>query len=284
MKVGTDGVLLGAWVSIEEGCRRVLDIGTGTGLIALMVAQRTEKMEKVESVEALMDGVLIDGVEIDEESAAQARENVERSEWGSRVSIYHSDIQSFHSSERGELIEKNDSAEKNDLAKKYDLIVTNPPYFVDSLKSPNSSRTIARHTTDLSFRDLALAAVRLLNPDGGRFALILPVAESKLFDAEALGRLVLVRRCEVFSREGSPAKRVMSEYTLSKIQGRSQTESFSGSKTGSFSESLTGTQFRSHKKTQSSKEILSQITIESGNPPQFTEEYKTLTRDFYLKF
>ncbi len=218
MKVGTDGVLLGAWVSME-GARSILDIGTGTGLIALMMAQRNAAAR-------------VDAVEIDRASAEQAAENVSRSDWADRVSIHHSDIQSFAP------------------AAKYDLIVTNPPYFVNSLHSPSSSRTAARHTCDLSFRDLALSAVRLLS-GGGRFALILPLEESRLFDCEALGRLTLARRCEVRSREATPVKRVMSEYTLLR-EGVATTRE--------------------------------ELTIERGTPPQFSEEYRALTADFYLKF
>lgn len=219
MKVGTDGVLLGAWVAISGEEERILDIGTGTALIALMMAQRNSTAE-------------IDGVEIDRQSAEQAVENVARSEWRERVSIHHTDIQSYEPDES------------------YDLIITNPPYFVDSLLSPNSARSVARHTTDLSFRELALSAQRLLKANG-RIALILPTAESQLFDAEALGRLSLLRRCEVFSREGAPVKRVMSEYTLPRFDRAITRE---------------------------------ELTIESGEPPQFTAEYKKLTRDFYLKF
>ncbi len=220
MKVGTDGVLLGAWVAVDGSQRRILDIGTGTGLIALMLAQRSDSKCR------------IDCVEIDSESAAQARENVARSEWGDRVTVYNSDIKSFEAEH------------------KYDLIVSNPPYFVGSLHSPDVARSVARHTIDLSFRDLALSVVRLLN-GGGRFALILPVEESKLFDAEALGRLGLVRRCEVLSREGGAAKRIMSEYRLGGEVGCEQIE---------------------------------RLAIRGGSPADYTAEYRALTREFYLKF
>lgn len=218
MKVGTDGVLLGAWVAVE-GARTILDIGTGTGLIALMVAQRNSAAR-------------IDAVEIDVASAEQAAENVARSSWADRVAIHHSDIQSFTPAVR------------------YDLIVTNPPYFVNSLHSPSSSRTAARHTCSLSFRDLAISAQRLLR-EGGRFALILPPEESRLFDCEALGRLSLTRRCEVRSRDTTPVKRVMSEYTTLGEGVVVERE---------------------------------ELTIERGTPPQFSAEYRALTADFYLKF
>ncbi len=222
MKVGTDGVLLGAWVSVRGDERRVLDIGTGTGLIALMLAQRLDN-----------EDVYIDAVEIDEASAIQARENVAASPWARQVAVCHSDIQSF-----------------SPFAK-YDLIVTNPPYFVDSLLSPNPGRTAARHTTELSFSDLIASVVRLLNPEG-RLSLILPIVESQCFEQEAVGKLRLVRRCRLFGRETLPAKRDLCEYVLN----------------------------------DSTEELQPQesLTIESGGRHQYTAQYRELTREFYLKF
>ncbi len=219
MKVGTDGVLVGAWVGLSGAERRILDIGTGSGLIALMVAQRTINSK-------------IDAVEIDESSAAQAAENISASQWSDRVEVIHSDIKSFVPNE------------------KYDLIVTNPPYFVDSLLSPDLGRTMARHTTELSFSELVESVVRLLNVDG-RFALILPTVESQIFDNEATGKLSLVRRCAVLGREDLPVKRYMSEYVLSSDFCEVEHE---------------------------------QIVIEGEKRGQYREEYRELTRDFYLKF
>lgn len=183
MKVGTDGVLLGAWVRVGGDERRILDIGTGTAVIALMMAQRCAE-------------AMVDGVEIDEASAEQARENVEASPWSDRVAIHHSQVQSFTPSYN------------------YDLIVANPPYFVDSLLSPDEGRSVARHTTELSFEELTDAVVRLLD-DGGRFALILPVVESERFEGVCSDRLECVRRCEVVSREGLLPKRILAEYQKS---------------------------------------------------------------------
>ncbi len=219
MKVGTDGVLLGAWVSVTGEERNILDIGTGTGVIALMMAQRNAE-------------ALVDGVEIDEASARQAGENIERSPWGERVEIHHTSLQSYKAD------------------RKYDLILSNPPYFVDSLLSPDAGRSVARHTTELSFEELVEGVSRLLGGDG-RFALILPTVESQRFDCVAEGVLSLVRRCEVYSREGGGVKRVMSEYRRGDDSPLVEMES---------------------------------LVIESGRPPQFTEEYRALTRDFYLKF
>lgn len=224
MKVGTDGVLLGAWVSLRGCERRVLDIGTGTGVIALMVAQRSEDSGVVD--------VVVDAVEIDESSVQQARQNIADSPWADRVELHHVDIQSFEASDR------------------YDLIVTNPPFFVDSLKCPDQSRMKARHTTDLPFRDLVASVVRLLNV-GGRFALILPVAESQLFDNEAKGSLSLVRRCHLYSRADLPVRRYLSEYVLGDVGLEVTPE---------------------------------ELTIEVGEHNNFTEEYRKITSDFYLKF
>ena len=136
MKVGTDGVLLGAWCPVEHAVR-VLDIGTGTGLIALMIAQRAPK-------------ALIEAVELDEKAAEQARYNVSLTPFDERVKVFTSSIQVFAETNQGV----------------YDVIVCNPPYFVDSLKSPNNSRTQARHTDTLTHDDLLLVANKLLSEQG----------------------------------------------------------------------------------------------------------------------
>lgn len=220
MKVGTDGVLLGAWCRVprEATSSRILDIGTGTGLIALMLAQRSAMSRVV-------------GVEVDEASWSQAVENVERSPWSGRVEIVKSPIQEFETAER------------------FDLIVSNPPYFIDSLLSPDASRTNARHTTTLTFEELIGSVLRLLS-DGGCFAVILPTAESQLFDEVLQGRMTLSRRCFVKGREDLEVKRVMSEYQLS---------------------------------CNDESAAMEELTIERERH-QYTDEYRELTREFYLKF
>ena len=147
MKVGTDGVLLGAWAAVRPQDRRMLDIGTGTGLIALMLAQRAP--------EAHVTGVDIDDV-------GQARENAAASPWSGRVAFAQCPVQEFETPEP------------------FDLIVSNPPFFVDSLTCPDGGRTAARHAVHLPFGDLRDAVLRLLAP-GGRFAVILPTAEAERF-------------------------------------------------------------------------------------------------------
>ena len=182
MKVGTDGVLLGAWAAVRPQDRRMLDIGTGTGLIALMLAQRAP--------EAHVTGVDIDDV-------GQARENAAASPWSGRVAFAQCPVQEFETPEP------------------FDLIVSNPPFFVDSLTCPDRGRTAARHAVHLPFGDLRDAVLRLLAP-GGRFAVILPTAEAERFLAVCAGRLALVRRTDVRTTPRRPAKRALMEFVPSR--------------------------------------------------------------------
>lgn len=149
MKVGTDGVALGAWVPLG-GARRILDIGTGTGLIALMLAQR--------SAEACH----IDGVELDPAAASQAAENVMSSPWPDKVTIHTGPIQHYHAT------------------MPYDLIVSNPPFFRHGQAFANTSRQQARHTSTLGHQELLQHATRLLTPEG-ELAVILPIDEAEQF-------------------------------------------------------------------------------------------------------
>ena len=157
MKVGTDGVLLGAWAGVRPSDRRILDVGTGTGLIALMMAQRAP--------EALITGV-------DVEEVSQARENAAASPWGGRVVFEQCPVQEFAPDER------------------FDLILSNPPFFVDSLTCPDEGRTTARHAVRLPFDQLRDAVVRLLAAEG-RFAVILPTDEARRFADVCRGFLAL---------------------------------------------------------------------------------------------
>ena len=175
MKVGTDGVLLGAWVEIRPADVRILDIGTGTGLIALMLAQRAQKAR-------------IWGVDIDD--VTQARENAAISPWGERLEFEQCPVQAFVPAEP------------------FDLIVSNPPFFVDSLTCPDEGRTAARHAVHLPFEELCDAVLRLLSP-GGRFAVIFPSTEVERFLAVCAGKLMLIRRTDVRTTPGRPAKRVL---------------------------------------------------------------------------
>lgn len=166
MKVGTDGVLLGAWAPECIAGGRILDIGTGTGVMAIMAAQRNPSARIV-------------GVEIDDMSALRPvkmpKPRHGPTVWRLSMRIY---------------------AAMRPRAP-FDLVISNPPYFVDSLKSPDSGRTTARHTVSLDFGELMSAVERLLAPDG-RFAVIVPAeAASRVV---ASGRLALRRRCDVRSK------------------------------------------------------------------------------------
>ena len=166
MKVGTDGVLLGAWASGGVTCkssrRRFLDIGTGTGLIALMMAQR-------------FPDAWIDAIEIDPKAAEQARENVSASPFADRIHVMEISLQEYV--ERM-LIPGSDFCQ-------YDAIVSNPPYFVNALKNPDKHRMVARHTDTLSFRQLMQGVAHLLSDDG-IFSVILPVSCQVEVESEAI--------------------------------------------------------------------------------------------------
>jgi tRNA1Val (adenine37-N6)-methyltransferase len=185
-KVGTDGVLLGAWVDIADA-RLILDIGTGTGLIALMLAQRSSAY------------TFIDAVELQVPDAAQARENVSRSPWTDRVTIHCTDIKDFATD------------------KKYDLIVSNPPFFKDSYLPPSSTRATVRHTSDLPFEILIEKGKDLLS-SSGRLAVILPANEGNHFmHLCSLKGLHALRVCSFRSRQHKPVERLLMEFSFQAV-------------------------------------------------------------------
>ncbi|QIK60798.1 methyltransferase [Dysgonomonas sp. HDW5A] len=183
MKVGTDGVLLGAWVKLGK-VRRVLDVGTGTGLIALMLSQRSEGF------------ISIDAIDIDEDAVLQTSENVERASF-QNVKAIHSSLQDY--------VEKCDA--------KYDMIVSNPPYFSSSLHSPDGQRTLARHTNSLPMVEFMNISARLLSSDG-YLSLIFPYAEKDVLIglAENAG-LFVSRITNVYPMPHLNAKRVLLEFS-----------------------------------------------------------------------
>lgn len=186
MKVGTDGVLLGAWAKVE-GAEKILDIGTGSGLIAIMLAQRNPSAQ-------------IHGVEIDEPSYEQAGINMKNSPWSDRLESYHTSIQDF--------------AAATDIH--YDLIVSNPPFFTGGNLSYNQDRNSVRHTVKLSHQDL-LSAVRKLLRKGGRFALILPYLEGLRFcELAATYQLYCTNMTEVLPRANRPVERLLLEFSKTK--------------------------------------------------------------------
>lgn len=155
MKVGTDGVLLGAWA---HGGNRILDIGTGSGVISLMMAQR-------------FPSALVTAIDIDVSACQQAQQNVSQSPFADRISVHHASLQAFTA--------------QDGTAAAFDSIVCNPPFFTNSLKSGNASRDLARHTDTLSFRDLIHCAKSLL-ADGGTLSLVAPVDAKDDIDSEAI--------------------------------------------------------------------------------------------------
>ena len=176
MKVGTDGTLLGAWA---RGGQRVLDIGTGTGLIALMMAQRCPDAQ-------------VTAVDIDADAVRQARENVAESSFAERITVVEGDINTLTIPNSG-----NHISHLSPLIYHFDAIVCNPPYFNDSLTCPDEQRTTARHTTTLTYRELMAAVARLLSDDG-EFSVVIPFDCKVRLEAEAaLAGLSKTRECSV---------------------------------------------------------------------------------------
>ena len=179
MKVGTDGLLLGAWA---QGGSSVLDIGTGTGLIALMMAQRFPDAH-------------VDAIDIDADAASQAEDNARRSPFADRVAVRCVSLQEY-------------VAERE-----YDSIVCNPPFFTQSLQSPDSKRTLARHSIALPFDDLFRHARRLMSEDGV-FSFVVPSdALSQIETAAVMNNLFLVRRCLVRTTRKKPARRLLLSFS-----------------------------------------------------------------------
>ena len=217
MKVGTDGTLLGAWAAAPSVKCRILDIGTGTGLIALMMAQRFPESEVI-------------GFDIDPEAVAQARENVRLSSFSERITIEHQDLMKFIDTDG------------------FDVIVSNPPYFVDSLECPDDQRTMARHTVSLTYDGLIRQAFRLLKDDGS-LSLVIPAERRSLMESGAcLSGFFLSRVCLVKTTPRKQPKRQLIE-------------------------------FRKH----SVKELIIEEGIIEDSPNVRSAWYQQLTKDFYIK-
>lgn len=190
MKVGTDGVLLGVLADIRFIANftsiEILDIGAGTGLVSLIAAQRLSQ-------------AYITAVEIDSDSAEQAKENFEQSRFASRLKVVQSSIQDFLSD------------------KKYDLILCNPPFYNGTLTCPDSKRTLARHTLSLTFEDLAKSAERLLSADG-EFVVIVPTYEENKIN-EYCSSLGLFPKSitKIYPNERKDAKRIVIQYSRNNL-------------------------------------------------------------------
>ena len=151
MKIGTDGVLLGAWATTAQNLNSVLDIGAGTGLLSLMLAQRCH-------------AEILDALEIDSDAYEQCVENFEQSPWGDRLFCYHASLEEF----------------TNEIDDKYDLIVCNPPFYSEDYKANNKQRAMARFQDAMPFNQLTKAVAKLLSPSG-IFSVIIPFKEESRF-------------------------------------------------------------------------------------------------------
>ncbi len=219
MKVGTDGVLLGAWCNAANASSAI-DIGTGCGLIAIMLAQRNP-------------GCTIDAVEIDRESFLQAAENAARCPWSERIRVHRCSFQEFC----------------QESGRQFDLIVSNPPYFRNSLLNPDPSRSAARHAGILNMEDLMEGVLKLL-AGNGKFCMIMPVAEAEIFIKKSSGRGLWCRKItSVLPNPGKPPKRYLMEF--SKIKGVTEKD---------------------------------ELIIELDRRHRYSDGFRKLTGDFYLDF
>jgi tRNA1Val (adenine37-N6)-methyltransferase len=183
MKVGTDAVLLGSWVQ-PGSAKRILDIGTGTGILAIMLAQKSSAQ--------------LDAIDIDEGAFMQARENAKISPWYNRIRTFKESFQNFAAN----------------ATEKYDLIVTNPPYFHEATKPAEEARIQARHSDLLPFHELIAGVKKILLPEG-RFCIILPFKEGMEFiDLAHRNGLFCHHLLRVKTRSDKPEKRILMDFDL----------------------------------------------------------------------
>lgn len=218
MKVGTDAVVLGAWINAENS-KSILDIGTGSGIIALMLAQKSS--------------ATIDAIDIDSASIHDAEKNFKESPWSEKLKAIHCSL----------------SAYAYQSEKKYDLILSNPPYFINSLKSVSERKNISKHTSTLNHEELLSGAKSLITPEG-RFSVIIPYDQVDSFVNIALVEgLFCINKLIIYPTKKKPANRIILEFSLNR----------------------------------SDKTKEGELTIRD-NLGSFTEQYKNLTKDFYLNF
>ena len=187
LRVGTDAMLLGSWAN-PGIAKKILDIGTGCGVLALMMAQETT--------------AFVEAIDSDQSSVIEARDNFLRSPWASRLSAIQNSIQSFSSMANS----------------RYDFIIANPPYFSNSLKSPAARNNQTRHDDSLSLTDLVGFVSKLL-ADDGCFAVIMPSGSTEKFLLTCSdNRLYLWRRLEIYSKPDTQAKRTLMEVTKNHVE------------------------------------------------------------------
>jgi tRNA1Val (adenine37-N6)-methyltransferase len=188
MKIGTDGVLLGAWCSVANYPDTILDIGAGTGVVALMIAQRS-------------DAMTIDAVEVDGDAYEQTVENFEKSDWGDRLYCYNATFQEF----ADEIAEEEET---------YDLILSNPPFYTDDFETNDDARNKARFTSSLSFENLLQGVSKILS-ENGNFSVIIPFKEEENFISLAKdNNLFLNRVCHVQGNPSSEIKRSLLQFSF----------------------------------------------------------------------
>jgi tRNA1Val (adenine37-N6)-methyltransferase len=217
MKIGTDAILLGAWSNCSTA-KTILDIGTGTGVLALMMAQKCNAE--------------IYAIDIEEQAIIQAKENSNNSPWNNRVQFFCTSIQNFKST-----------------IKKFDLIITNPPFFQNSLQAPEKARTHARHNITLTPEDIFESTLKLLSKEG-KLAIVWPMEQGEIFIELALTKnLYCQRKLLVKPNPSKKNHRILLEFGFEKT-----------------------------------KQISEELTIETDTRHHYTDAYKELTKDFYLHF
>ena len=190
MKIGTDGILLGAWCSLKDNTNKILDIGSGTGVISLMLAQR-------------FNNTTIDSVEIEKNAYEQSVENFERSVWADRLFCFHSTFQDF-------------AKERKEDGETYDLIISNPPFYTDNVKNNNRARNKARSTSFLSFVELISGVSKILS-NQGEFTTIIPFKEeAKFIEISKQNNLFLNKICRVKGNNNSDIKRSLLTFSFYK--------------------------------------------------------------------
>ncbi|MFA6923834.1 MAG: methyltransferase [Bacteroidales bacterium] len=216
MKVGTDAVILGAYVN-PQNAKKILDVGTGTGIIALMLAQKSD--------------AVIDAVEIDKNSFLQAKENFENSKWEKRINVYNESFQEY----------------SKKISFKYDIIVSNPPYFVNSYKSIFEEKNITKHNVNLSLNELIECSTNILDCSGIIYLIIPSDNLQKIVLLAEKEKLYCNEVLNIFPKPYSKPKRAVLKFEFVE-----------------------------------KKLIEKKLTLENEERHDYTDEYKNFTRDFYL--